>query len=396
MSESPVPVPFVHLRVHTEMSVSDGIVRIPDLVARVAELGQPAVAISDLSNLFGLIRFYTKARSKGVKPIAGCDVWITNEADRDQPHRMLLLVRSHAGYLNLCELLTQAYLTNQHRGRAELRREWLQERAEGLIALSGGRHGDVGACLAAGNRAAAEASARHWAQVFPGAYYVELQRGGMEGDEAYVRGAVAVAQATGLPVVATHPVQFLDRSEFRAHEARVCIAEGELLANPRRVRRFSEEQYLMSSDEMAERFADIPSALANTVEIARRCNLTLELGKPRLPDFPTPDGMPLSDYLIQLSEEGLATRMEQLFKDPAEREANREAYYARLHLECNTIINMGFPGYFLIVADFINWAKNNGVPVGPAGVRAQARWWRSAWASRIWIRSAMTCCSSAS
>ncbi len=365
MSEIPVSAPFVHLRVHTEFSVSDGIVRIPDLVARVAELGQPAVAISDLANLFGLIRFYTKARSKGIKPIAACDVWITNDTDRDQPHRMLLLARSHQGYLNLCELLSQAYLTNQHRGRAEIRREWLQAHADGLIALSGARGGDVGAALAAGNRAAAEACARHWADVFPGAYYIELQRSGMEGDEAYVRGAVAVAQACGLPVVATHPVQFLDRSEFRAHEARVCIAEGELLANPRRVRRFSEEQYLMSSDEMAERFADIPSALANTVQIARRCNLTLELGRPRLPDFPTPEGMPLSDYLIQLSEEGLAVRMGQLFPDEAERASRQEEYSARLHLECNTIINMGFPGYFLIVADFINWAKNNGVPVGP-------------------------------
>ncbi|GAA5235419.1 DNA polymerase III subunit alpha [Verticiella sediminum] len=360
MSSQPA---FVHLRVHTEFSVVDGIVRIPDLVGRVVEHGQPAVAVTDLGNLFGLIRFYKAARGKGVKPIAGCDVWV--EGEGDTAFRLLLLVKDRQGYLNLCELLSRAYLTNQRRGRAEIRREWLVELSEGLIALSGARAGDVGQALAAGNVTAACVAAETWAAIFPGAFYIELQRSGMEGDETYVRGAVAVAQRTGLPVVATHPVQFIERDEFRAHEARVCIAEGELLANPKRVRRFSEEQYLLSSQEMAERFADVPSALANTVEIARRCNLTLELGKPRLPDFPTPDGMPLSDYLIQLAEEGLAVRMEQLFPDPAERAANHETYYARLRLECDTIIKMGFPGYFLIVADFINWGKNNGVPVGP-------------------------------
>ncbi|SAI58293.1 DNA polymerase III subunit alpha [Bordetella ansorpii] len=365
MSDAAVSPPaFVHLRVHSEFSVVDGLVRVPDLIKRVAKLGQPAVALTDLSNLFGLIKFYKGARGAGVKPIAGCDAWLANDDDPDKPFRVLLLVRNHKGYLSLCELLSQAFLTNQGTGRAELRREWLQGR-EGLIVLSGGRAGDVGQALEAGNAVSALSLARQWAHMFPGSYFIELQRSGMEGDEAYVQAAMRLAAEAGLPVVATHPVQFLDRDEFQAHEARVCISQGEVLANPRRVKRFSPEQYLQSSEEMARRFADVPSALANTVEIARRCNLTLTLGKPRLPNFPTPDGVSLDDYLVQLSEQGLEKRMEFLFPDAAERESKRKQYYDRLAWECKIIIQMGFPGYFLIVQDFINWGKNNGVPVGP-------------------------------
>ncbi len=365
MSEAvTAPSPFVHLRVHSEFSVVDGLVRIPDLIKRVAKLGQPAVALTDLSNLFGLIKFYKGARGAGVKPIAGCDLWLTNDEDRDKPFRVLVLVRNRQGYLNLCELLSRAFLTNQHKGRAEVRRDWLLG-SEGLIVLSGGRAGDVGQALEAGNAVTALALARVWAQAFPGAYYVELHRAGFDGDEAYTQAAMRLAAEAKLPVVATHPVQFLDREEYQAHEARVCIAEGEILANPRRVRRFTEEQYLTDSAEMARRFADVPSALANTVEIAKRCNLTLVLGKPRLPNFPTPEGVGLDDYLVQLSEQGLEKRMEFLYPDAAEREAKREQYYERLRWECKTIIQMGFPGYFLIVQDFINWGKGNGVPVGP-------------------------------
>jgi len=282
MSASPA---FVHLRVHSEYSVVDGMVRIPDLVARAKALGQPAVALTDLANLFGLIKFYQTALRAGVKPIAGCDVWVSNDEEPTKPTRLLLLASTHQGYLNLCEVLTRAYLENQPRLRPEIRREWLSDRA-GLIVLSGARAGDVGQAIEAGNIPAACALARGWAAKFPDAYYIEVQRAGFDGDEAYVQAAVQVASACGLPVVATHPVQFLAREDFRAHEARVCIAEGELLANPRRVRRFTEEQYFPDTGEMARRFADLPSALANTVEIARRCNLTLTLGKPQLPEFP--------------------------------------------------------------------------------------------------------------
>jgi len=365
MSASASPTPaFVHLRVHSEFSVVDGTVRIPDLIKRVSALSQPAVALTDLSNLFGLIKFYKAARGKGVKPIAGCDVWITNDDDREKPFRLLLLVRNQAGYLRLCEIITQAWLTNQHKGRAEVRREWL-EGASGLIALSGARAGDIGQAIEAGNLVAAKSLAQAWAGIFPDAFYIELVRAGFDGDETYTQAAMRLAAELNLPVVATHPVQFLDADGFEAHEARVCISEGEILANPRRVRRFSKEQYLQSAEAMAKRFADVPQALANSVEIAKRCNLTLKLGKPHLPDFPTPEGVTLDQHLIDLSEEGLAKRMLQLFPDDAERESKMPEYSKRLRWECDTIIQMGFPGYFLIVQDFINWGKSNGVPVGP-------------------------------
>jgi len=357
--------PFVHLRVHSEYSVVDGIVRIPDLVKKVASFQQPAVALTDLGNVFGLIKFYKAARRQGVKPIVGSDVWIQNDADRDRPFRALLLVCEHAGYLRLCELLTRAWLDNQYRGRAELRAEWLRESNQGLILLSGARAGDVGQALESGNPDEAERLARAWARDFPDRYYLELQRSGAEGDEPYVQAAVQLALRTGIPAVATHPVQFLEPGDFRAHEVRVCIADGEQLGNVRRVRRFTEAQYLLSSEAMAQRFADLPAALENTVEIARRCNLSLTLGQARLPDFPTPAGVTLDDYLVQLACEGLARRMPQCYPDETQRAAQLPIYQERLEWECQTIIKMGFAGYFLIVADFINWGKANKVPVGP-------------------------------
>ena len=365
---SPMSEPrFVHLRLHSEYSIADGIVRLDDVVKAAAKDGQGALALTDLANMFGAIRFYKGARGKGVKPIIGCDAWITNPADRDKPSRLLLLARDREGYLNLCQLLSRAWLGNQWRGRAEIEASWLQPDglARGLLALSGAQMGDVGMALAAGNPELALQCARHWADVFPGAFYIELQRTGQPGMEAYVQQAVQLAARAGLPVVATHPIQFMTADDFTAHEARVCISEGEMLGNARRVRRFTQDQSFRTQDDMIAAFEDVPSAIANTVEIAKRCNLTLELGKPKLPLFPTPDGMSLDDYLVQLSKEGLEKRLELLFPDEAERDKQRPDYYKRLEFETGTIIKMGFPGYFLIVADFIQWAKNNGVPVGP-------------------------------
>ena len=321
------------------------------------------MALTDLSNLFGLIKFYKGARGAGIKPIAGCDVWITNDDDRDKPFRLLLLVRNHQGYLNLCELLTQSFLVNQGKGRAEIRREWLQGQ-EGLIALSGGRMGDVGQALDAGNAVSALALARQWALISGQLLHRAAARRFRRRRSLHPGGHAAGGR--GRPAGGGHASGAVpDEHEFQAHEARVCIAEGEILANPRRVRRFTKDQYLLSSEEMHRRYADVPSALANTVEIAKRCNLSLVLGKPRLPNFPTPDGVSLDDYLVQLSEQGLEKRLAFLFPDEAVRESKREQYYERLRWECKTIIQMGFPGYFLIVQDFINWGKNNGVPVGP-------------------------------
>jgi len=361
---------FVHLRLHTEFSVTDGIVRIDDAVSRAAVDGMPALAITDLANLFGMVKFYKAARKTGVKPIVGCDVWITNDAERDQPSRLLLLCKSRQGYLQLSRLLSRASLTNQHRGRAEIRREWFAEEfardgASGLIALSAAMQGDVGMALVQGQTALAARLAGEWAAWFPGCYYLELQRAGATHTENYIAAAIALAAKLGLPVVATHPVQFVKPDDYTAHEARVCIAEGQLLADQRRARNFSRLSYFASQAEMAEWFKDIPEALANAVEIARRCNLQLELGKPRLPLFPTPEGVGLEDYLAQTAEAGLVKRIAVLYPDALEREKQAPRYRERLAFEIKTIIQMGFPGYFLIVADFIKWAKNNGVPVGP-------------------------------
>ena len=366
---------FIHLRLHSEYSVVDGIVRIDDAVAAAAADHMPALALTDLSNVFGMVKFYKAARAAGVKPIIGCDVWLTNETDRDKPFRLLLLVQSHAGYLRLCVLLTRAYRSNQYRGRAEIRREWFTETgAEGLIALSGAHLGDIGQALIADNGDAASALARSWAALFPNRYYIEVQR---PGPDAMTTGAAAVpvetcvqrslklAAVLKLPVVATHPVQFLRADDFRAHEARVCISEGHMLSDQRRPKLFTEQQYFRTQADLAAIFSDLPEALANSVEIAKRCNLKLELGKSKLPLFPTPNNEGLDEYLKLRAHEGLRQRMQALYPDQAAREKQRPRYIDRLEFEIQTILQMGFPGYFLIVADFINWAKNNGVPVGP-------------------------------
>ncbi|MBI1887942.1 MAG: DNA polymerase III subunit alpha [Nitrosomonadales bacterium] len=356
---------FVHLRLHSEYSISDGMLRVNEAVAAAQGDGMPAVALTDLNNVFGLVKFYQSARGNGLKPVVGCDVFIGNDADHDRPHRLLLLCQSREGYLLLCRLLSRAYLENQHRGRAELRREWFHEGTAGLIALSGAHLGDVGCALLSGNMQQARQFAQEWAGLFNNRYYLEVQRAGFADEEHYIHAAAQLAAKLGLPLVATHPVQFLAADDFKAHEARVCISEGYVLNDKRRARQFTAQQYFKTQAEMAALFADLPEALQNSVEIARRCNLSLALGKPHLPDFPTPNSESLEDYLRGQAILGLQQRMALLYPDETERAAKLPQYRERLAFETETIIKMGFPGYFLIVADFIRWAKNNGVPVGP-------------------------------
>ena len=362
---------FVHLRLHTEFSVVDGTNRIDEVVAAAAADQQPALAITDLSNLFGTVKFYKETRGAGVKPLIGADIWVQVPGkDAGAPAaRLLLLVQSRQGYLNLSEILTRAWTKNVVRDQAVVKLEWLQELNEGLIALSGAQGGAVGQALVQGDSARAVECALYFAGLFPHRFYLELQRAQRPDDERHVTAAVQLAARLKLPVVATHPVQFLTYDDYEAHEARVCISEGEILGNSRRVRKFTREQYFKSSAQMAELFADVPTALANTLEIARRCNLTLELGKPMLPDYPTPEvngvRMPIDAYFRHASFEGLEERLAHLYRDAAVRDKKRPEYVARLEFEINTILKMGFPGYFLIVGDFINWAKNNGCPVGP-------------------------------
>ena len=370
-------MPFIHLRTHTEYSVVDGMLRIDALAKAACADGQGALAISDLNNLFGTVKFYSACRKRGVKPIIGVDVLMEPNGgapggDR-QASRLLLLVQNNQGYLNLCEMLARGWVSNAQRAQAWMKWEWLDELGAGLIALSGADLGAVGLALLSGEAERAEALAQRLSALFPGRFYIELQRAGLPAHEPHVRAAVALAARLQLPVVATHPVQFLQADDFEAHEARVCIAEGETLANPRRVKRFTRDQHFKTQAQMETLFADLPSALANSVEIARRCNLKLVLGQPQLPDFPTPllpgaqddQRMPIEAYFRQASVEGLERRLAALYPDPARRDHERARYVERLEFELNVIIKMGFPGYFLIVSDFIVWAKSHGCPVGP-------------------------------
>jgi DNA polymerase-3 subunit alpha len=361
---------FVHLRLHSEFSIVDSTCRIDDVVQAAADDQQPALAITDLSNLFGAIKFYKEARGKGLQPILGAEIFL--EGLGVDPHalsKIIVLVQSSQGYLNLSELLARAWTQNMVKNNAVIKLAWLQELSEGLILLSGAQAGPVGQALMQGDTSRAAEIALQLASIFTHRFYLELQRAGRPEDNAHVVATVKLASRLSLPVVATHPVQFLTEDDYESHEARVCISEGEILGNQRRVRKFTRDQYFKSAAEMQALFADVPSALSNSVEIAKRCNLTLVLGKPQLPNYPTPltDGkpMPIEDYFRLLSVEGLEERLVHLYPDATKREIERPRYAERLEFEINTILNMGFPGYFLIVGDFINWAKKNGCPVGP-------------------------------
>ena len=358
---------FVHLHVHSEYSLVDGVARIKPMIGRVAELGMPAVALTDQSNMFALVRFYKAAMAAGVKPICGVDAWIRNPGDANKPDRCLFLIQDRNGYRNLTELVSRSYREGQHLGRAMIDRDWLTHASTaGLIALSGGRDGEIGRALVAGNEAEAQRRLDFWLQLFGDRFYLQLVRTGRELEETCLHASVALAAARGVPVVATNHACFLQPEEFAAHEVRVCIHEGRTLDDPRRVKAYSAQQYLRSPEEMAALFADLPEALENTVEIARRCNLEITLGKNFLPDFPIPQGMTIDDYFRQQSRVGLAWRLQRILDpqavDFAER---RRPYDERLERELEVIIGMGFPGYFLIVADFIQWAKDHDVPVGP-------------------------------
>ncbi|MCO6428669.1 DNA polymerase III subunit alpha [Nitrosomonas communis] len=359
---------FIHLRLHSEYSVADSIIRLDEALEKAVIDGMPALALTDLANLFGLIKFYQSACKKGIKPIVGCDIWISNETNRDKPFRVLLLCQSYAGYLLLCRLLSRAYRENLYRGRAEFKKSWfhpLEGGTDGLILLSGAHLGEIGWHLLQNNWSAAEALAQEWADLFPGRFYIELQRSGYANEENCVCNSLQLASKLQLPVVATHPVQFLELEDYKAHEARVCIAEGYVLGDRRRPRHFTEQQYFKTQAEMRALFADIPAALANSVEIAKRCTVVFELGVNCLPLFPTPGAVSIEQYLCEQAEIGLEKRMRVLFPDAEVYASQLPKYQARLDFEVNTINQMGFAGYFLIVADFINWAKQNDVPVGP-------------------------------
>lgn len=356
---------FVHLHLHTDYSLVDGLVRVKPLIEAVAKAGMPAIAVTDQHNLFAAVKVYTAAQYKGVKPILAADLRLRDPADPKKNSRFVLLCQNNEGYRNLSRLLSRAYIEGQHLGVPMLDLDWLDGATDGLICLAGGRDGILGRSLLNNQTAELNSIVEHWKALFPDRFYLELIRTGRTDEERYIDGALAVAVEHDLPVVATNDVRFLTPDQFEAHEAKVCINEGRLLDDPRRPRNYSEQQYLRSPEEMVELFSDIPEAITNTIEIAKRCNVELTLGEHFLPDFPVPEGMTIGEFFSQESYKGLEPRLEVLFPDPDVRAQQRPIYESRLQVELDVINEMGFPGYFLIVADFIQWAKNNQVPVGP-------------------------------
>ncbi|HLG53179.1 MAG TPA: DNA polymerase III subunit alpha [Steroidobacteraceae bacterium] len=371
---------FVHLRLHTEYSLVDGIVRVPRLMPAIAAAGMAAVALTDQCNLFAMVKFYREALRHGIKPLIGVDIWLGEESDRDEPSRLTLLAQDLHGYRNLSRLISKSYLDGQARGRPVLERRWLdRESTGGLIALSGAGEGDVGRALLSGRSAEAQALLARWLDLFGDRYYLELQRTGRPRDEEHVAAVLALVAELPAPVVATNDVRFLQRADFEAHEARVCIHEGTQLDDPGRPRRYSTEQYLKDPAEMAELFADLPEAIANCVAIARRCSLELSFDRTFLPAFAVPKGTTVTEYLRRQAEAGLAERLAALAAEPALviRPVEEARYRQRLAEELGVICAMGFEGYFLVVADFIRWAREHDIPVGPgrgSGAGSLAAW----------------------
>ena len=396
---------FVHLRVHSEYSLVDSLIRVQELTASAHSKGMPALALTDQANMFATIKFYQSALASGVKPILGCDLWIHNPDDPTHPFRQPVLCQNQAGYRNLIELISKAYQTQQILDRAVISPEWFDHHHTGLIMLSGGVYGDVGQALLAGHTELAQQRLTYWQTRFGDRYYLELQRTGRSQEEHYIAAAIEYAERFAVPVVATNDVMFMQPSDYEAHEARVCINESRVLDDPRREHRYSDQQYFKTADDMLALFSDCPAALENTVEIARRCTVELALGTLYLPEYPIPEGFDQSEFfqgehaLPQVQQfvesalsfgkdllaeernqqvrlgmyfymeafEGLIQRLKEDHRDAdaADFAETRAQYEKRLRFELSIILKMGFPGYFLIVMDFIRWAKTHGIPVGP-------------------------------
>ena len=357
--------PFVHLRLHSEYSLVDGLVRINPLVDRVANLGMSAIALTDATNFFGLIKFYKAAHLAGLKPICGADLRLRSSTEDLKSFDITFLVMNLIGYRNLTELISRAYQEGQIRGEPTVDRSWVNELSDGLIVLSG-RQGDVGQALLSGNKNQAEKFLQSWIDIFPDKFYLELTRTGRSGEEDFIHASVELSKDFDCPVVATNDVRFLDPDHFEAHESRVCIGLGYVLDDSRRAQTYSQEQYLRSADEMAEIFSDIPEAIENTLEIAFRCNLELKLGETFLPKYPIPEGFTKNTFFEKLSSDGLKHRLLKIPIAPdSNPEEDKKKYFDRLNFELKVVIKMGYQGYFLIVMDFIRWAKENDIPVGP-------------------------------
>jgi len=358
---------FVHLKVHTEYSIQDSVVRLPGLIGAVRAGQMPAVAMTDLNNVFGLVKFYKQSLALGVKPIAGADMRLRLPGQPDTDAGLVLLCRNNDGYRNLTRLITRAYAEGQtDREPPALLLEWLTpEATAGLIALSGGQMSPLGQAIMSDDEELIDDLIQRLTSAFEDSFYIEIARLGRADENRYIHGAVELAAARGIPVVATNDVRFLNPEDFEAHEARTCIQQSQVLDNPKRPRLYTRQQYLRSVQEMTELFKDIPEAIENTIEIAKRCTLSIELGKNYLPNYEIPDNRTTDEFLQDESRRLLAEKLVELKESPAHTPRPDEAYTRRLEIELKTVSDMGFPGYFLIVADFIRWARENGVPVGP-------------------------------
>ncbi len=358
---------FVHLRAHTEYSVVEGLCRIKALVGAAKDAAMPAVAVTDHINLFGLVKFYKAATAAGIKPICGADIMVIDDELKQEPFYLTLLAQNALGYRNLMELISRGYGEGQNFiiDKVLVKKSWLLEKTEGLIALSAGAKGEVGKALN-NEKADARSVLQFWMQAYPERFYIELHRTGRAGENQLVARSVALGAALNCPVVATNDVMFIQASDYDAHEARVCINQSRVLDDPKRPRDYSEQQYFRSSTEMCELFSDIPSAIQNSAQIAKRCNIELDLGTYYLPKYPIPENLTIDEFFREVSEKGLEERLEVILdKDDPAYAAKRQLYYERLEFELDVIIQMGFPGYFLIVMDFIKWSKDNDIPVGP-------------------------------
>lgn len=357
---------FVHLRLHTEYSLRDGIIGIPSLLNKAAKLNMPAIAITDLNNLYATVKFYQNCFEVGLKPIIGADIHVCHPKNPQHAHRLTLLCQNNLGYRNLIKIISRSYLEGQQSGRPMVEKDWLNDMADGLIALSGAECGDIGEALLTKEKKLANQNLQHWRTLFGNRFYLEVSRVGKIDEERYIKEVLKLAEKNAVPIVATNDVRFLERDEYEAHEARVCIQDGAILTDQSRPRHYTDQQYLRSPAEMQALFADMPEAIQNTVEIAKRCNVTFELGKSRLPHFPVPQEHTIESFLTQLAQLGLEERLKTLFKNNiANIASERKVYDERLSREIAVINAMGFAGYFLIVADFVKWAKDNGVPLGP-------------------------------
>ncbi|MDP2715257.1 DNA polymerase III subunit alpha [Rheinheimera sp.] len=355
---------FIHLRVHSDFSMVDGVAKVKPIIKAAQKLGMPALALTDQMNFCGLVRFYSTAHEAGIKPIIGVDCWVQHPLFGSESSRMLLLAADNAGYQNLSQLISKAYLRGHVEGKPQIDHDWLAQYAQGVIILSGGKDGLLGKALLKENNQSVTELLAFYQQYFPQRFYLELTRTGRPDEELYIQKAVTLAEQHDLPLVATNEVVFLLPEDFPAHDIRVAIHDGYTLDDKRRPKNYSEQQYLKSEQDMLQLFADLPEALENSVEIAKRCNVTIRLGEYFLPAFPT-GGMTDADFLVMKSREGLEERLLQLFPDDSVRAQQRVGYDERLQIELDVINQMGFPGYFLVVMEFIQWSKDNDIPVGP-------------------------------